>query len=146
MIIVYHALILKVGANFLNSMRIYNFIFSTSVGRGQQTKEPNYYTCCITHRRWIMVFHWHPSDNKSSLIFRAPLCISADVINSFRWSRLAPQFPTLLGTVPRAPIIIGVTFTLIFHIFFSSLARSKYLSTFPHYYYYYVSFLSFESD
>ena len=36
----------------------------------------------------------------------------------------------VLETVPWAPITIDVTVTLIFHNFFSSLARSKYLSPF----------------
>ena len=39
-------------------------------------------------------------------------------------------FSRPFGTVPRAPITIGTTFTHMFHSFFSSLARSKYLSFF----------------
>ena len=35
-----------------------------------------------------------------------------------------------LVTVPKAPIMIGITVTFMFHNFFNSLARSKYLSFF----------------
>ena len=35
-----------------------------------------------------------------------------------------------LLTVPNAPITIGITITFIFHCFFSSQARSRYLSLF----------------
>ena len=39
-----------------------------------------------------------------------------------------------LVTVPRAPIIIGITVTFMFLCFFDSLARSRYLSFFSLYY------------
>ena len=42
------------------------------------------------------------------------------------------------GTIPRAPTIIGITVTFMFHNFFSSLIRSKYLS-----FCFLFSFLSF---
>ena len=37
-----------------------------------------------------------------------------------------------LVTVPRAPITIGIIITFMFHSFFNSLARSRYLSLFSH--------------
>ena len=37
----------------------------------------------------------------------------------------------LLLTVPSMPITVGIPFTFIFHSFFSSLARSRYLFFFP---------------
>ena len=39
-------------------------------------------------------------------------------------------FSRASACVPRAPVTNGTTFTFIFHIFFSSLARSKYFSIF----------------
>ena len=37
-------------------------------------------------------------------------------------------FSKTLGTVPRAPIMIGIIFILMFYSFFNYLAKSKYLS------------------
>ena len=58
---------------------------------------------------------------------------------SFRWSPLVRQLPSPpvpfnnpLVTVPNAPITIGIVVTCMFHSFFKSLARSRYLSFFSH--------------
>ena len=40
------------------------------------------------------------------------------------------QFLQSFGIIPSGPITIGITITFMFHSFFSSLARSKYLSIF----------------
>ena len=58
-------------------------------------------------------------------------------------------FSNPLVTVPNAPITIGIIVTCMFHSFFNSLVRSRYLSFFSHssvlfcgqqYYYYYYYF------
>ena len=63
------------------------------------------------------------------------LCILADLNNAVIWivstrpliSKSCSPFTNPLVTVPRAPITIGITVTLMFHSFFNFLARSKYL-------------------
>ena len=47
-------------------------------------------------------------------------------------SKSSRPFNNPLVTVPKAPITIGITVTVMFHIFFNSLARSRYLSLFSH--------------
>ena len=49
-----------------------------------------------------------------------------------RNSKSSSPFNNPLVTVPKAPIIIGIIVTFIFHSFFNSLARSGYLSFFSH--------------
>ena len=84
-----------------------------------------------------MVFHWSLSDSKSPLVSRTLLYILAILNNAVVWmvstrpliSKSSSPFNNPLVTVPKAPITI-VTF--MFHIFFSYIARSKYLSFFLH--------------
>ena len=47
-------------------------------------------------------------------------------------SKSSSPFINPLVTVPNAPITIGIIVTCMFHSFFSSLARSRYLSFFSH--------------
>ena len=47
-------------------------------------------------------------------------------------SKSSSRFNNPLVTVPKAPITIGITVTFMFHSFFNSLARSRYLSLFSH--------------
>ena len=57
------------------------------------------------------------------------------IMLSFGWSPLVRQLPSPLVplvTVPNAPITIGIIVTYMFHSFFNSLARSRYLSFFSH--------------
>ena len=61
------------------------------------------------------------------------------IMRSFGWSPFVPPtskssspFCNPLVTVSKAPITIGIIVTFIFHSFFSSLARSRYLSFFSH--------------
>ena len=82
-----------------------------------------------------MVFHWSLSDSKSPQVSRTLFSILTDCNNavvlmtSTRPSIFKPSSPCInsLVTVPRAPIIIGITVTLMFHSFFNPLARSSYL-------------------
>ena len=92
-----------------------------------------------------MVFHWSLSDSKSPQVSRTLLSILAVLSNAVIWivstRPLTPKsfrpFNNPLVIVPKAPITIGTIVTLMFHNFFNSLARSRYLSfffTFPQFY------------
>ena len=87
-----------------------------------------------------MVFYWSLSNSKSLQVSRTLLSILADLNNVVVWivstrplfSKSSSPFINHLVTVPRAPITIDITVTFMFHSFFNSLARSKYLSFFSH--------------
>ena len=91
-----------------------------------------------------MVFHWSSSDSKSE-VSRTLLSILAVPNNIVVWmvsthptiSKSSSPFNNPLVTVPKDPIMIGITVTFIFHNSFNSLARSRYLSFFS------LSFFSF---
>ena len=78
----------------------------------------------FSHQRQLTVFHWRLSERKSPQVSRTLLSILADL----------PLFPSPctspLVTLPRAPITNGITVTFMFHCFFNSLARSRYLLLF----------------
>ena len=85
-----------------------------------------------------MVFHWSLSDSKSPQVSRTRLSILAVLNNAVVWivsthpptSKSPWPFNNPLVTVPNAPITIGTIVTFMFHSFFNSLARSRYLSFF----------------
>ena len=85
-----------------------------------------------------MVFHWSLSDSKSPQVSRTRLSILAVLSNAVIWivstrpptSKSSRPFNNPLVIVPNAPIIIGTIVTFMFHSFFNSLARSRYLSFF----------------
>ena len=87
-----------------------------------------------------MVFHWSLSDSKSPQVSRTLLSILAVLNNAVVWmvstrpptSKSSSPFSNPLVTVPNSPITIGIIVTCMFHSFFSSLARSRYLSFFSH--------------
>ena len=87
-----------------------------------------------------MAFHWSLSDNKSPQVSRTLLSIlpvlnnGVDRVISTRPpdSKSSSPFNNPLVTVPKAPITIGTIVTLMFHSFFNSLARSRYLSFFSY--------------
>ena len=87
-----------------------------------------------------MAFHWSLSDSKSPQVSRTLLSILAVLNNAVVWmvstrpptSKSSSPFSNPLVTVPNAPITIGIIVTCMFHSFFSSLARSRYLSFFSH--------------
>ena len=72
-----------------------------------------------------MVFSWSLSDNKSLQVYRTHLSIPVDFTNTVVWmvftcpliSKSSILFTNLLGIVPSAPIIIGITVIFMFHIF-----------------------------
>ena len=89
-----------------------------------------------------MVFHWRLSDSKSPQVSRTLLSIVAVFSNAVVWmvftrsptSKSSRPFINPLVTVPKAPITIGIIVTFMFHSFFNSLARSRYLSLFSHFF------------
>ena len=87
-----------------------------------------------------MVFHWSLSNRKSPQVSRTLLSILTVLNNAVVWmvSTRPPAFTSSspfnnpLVTVPKAPITIRKIVTFMFHSFFSSWARSRYLSFFSH--------------
>ena len=85
-----------------------------------------------------MVFHWRLNDSKSPQVSRTRLSILAVLSNAVVWivstrpltSKSSRPFNNPFVTVPNAPITIGTIVTFMFHSFFNSLARSRYLSLF----------------
>ena len=80
-----------------------------------------------------MVFHWNLSDCKFLQVSRTRLRILAVLSNADIWivsTKSARPFNNPFVIVPKAPIIISTIVTFMFHIFFNSLARSRYLSFF----------------
>ena len=84
-----------------------------------------------------MVFLWSLSDSKSQ-VSRTLLSILANLNNAVVWmvstyppiSKSSSPFINPLVIVPRAPITIDINITFMFHSFFNSFARSRYLSFF----------------
>ena len=87
-----------------------------------------------------MVLHWNLSDSKSPEVSRTLLSILAVLSNAVIWivSTRPPTFKSSrpfnypLVIVSKASITIGTIVTFMFHSFFNSLARSRYLSYFSH--------------
>ena len=87
-----------------------------------------------------MVFHWSLRDIKFSQVSRTLLSILAILNNAVVWmvssrpptSKSSRPFNNHLVTVQKAPITISIIVTFMFHSFFNSLARSRYLSFFSH--------------
>ena len=92
----------------------------------------------FSHQRLLIVFHWNQSDNKSpqvswtlqSILVNLSNAVVLMVSNRSLISKSSSPFTNPLVTVPRAPITIGIIVTSIFHSFFNSLPRSRYLSLF----------------
>ena len=85
-----------------------------------------------------MFFHWSLSDCKSPQVSRTLLNILTVLNNAVVWmvstrpptSKSSSPFSNPLVTVPNAPITVSIIVTFMFHSFFNSLARSRYLSFF----------------
>ena len=84
-----------------------------------------------------MIFHWSLSDSKSQ-VSRTRLRNLAVLSSAVVWivstrpptSKFSRPFNNPLVIVPNAPITIGTIVTFMFHSFFNSLVRSRYLSFF----------------
>ena len=86
-----------------------------------------------------MGFHWSLKvwslDSKSPQVSRTRLRILAVLSSAVVWivstrpptSKSSRPFNNPLVIVPKAPITIGTIVTFMFHSFFNSLARSRYL-------------------
>ena len=107
--------------------------------QGQHLQRVYYYYHLLrescSHQRQLIVLHWGLSDNKSPQVSRNLLSILAVLNNTivkmvfnrpfiFKFSS---PFNKLLVTVPKASIRIGMIFIFMFHSFFNSLTRSRYL-------------------
>ena len=87
-----------------------------------------------------MVFLWRLNDSKLPQVSRNLLSILAVFNNAVVWivstrppnSKSFRPFNNPLFTVPKEPIRIGIIITFMFHIFFNSLARSRYLPLILH--------------
>ena len=97
----------------------------------------------FSHQLKLMVFHWSLSDSKSLEVSRTRLRILALLSNlvicrvstrppTSKTSRPPRPFNNPFVIVPKAPITIGTAVTFMFHSFFNSLARSRYLYFFSH--------------
>ena len=90
----------------------------------------------FSHQR--LVSHLSLSDSKSLQVSRTLLSILANRNNAVLWmvstrpliSKSSSRCTNPLVTVPRTPTTTGITVTLMFHNFFSFLARSRYSSFF----------------
>ena len=87
-----------------------------------------------------MVFHWSLGECKSPQVSRTRLRILAVLSNAVVWivstrlptSKFSRPFNNPLVIMPKAPITIGTIVTFMFHSFFNSLERLRYLSFFSH--------------
>ena len=100
--------------------------------------QANYYYYSLIRAFHISVSRWFftgVSNSKSPEVSRTLLSILAVLNNAVVWmvSTRPPTFMSSspfcdpLVTVPNAPITIGIIVTCMFHSFFNSLARSRYL-------------------
>ena len=101
-----------------------------------------YYYCYYNYYYYLMVFHWSLSGSKSPQVSRTRLRILAVLSNAVIWivsthpptSKSSRPFNNPLVTVPKAPVTIGTIVIFMFHGFFNSLARSRYLFFFSHHF------------
>ena len=92
----------------------------------------------LTHQHYMVIFYWSLSHSKSPQVSRTLLSIRAVLNNVVVWmvsihpliSKSSSSCTNPLVTVPRTTIIIGINVPFIFHSFFTSIARFKYLSFF----------------
>ena len=70
------------------------------------------------------------SEWQSPQVSETLLSILADLNNTAVWMVSSSPLNKPLGTIPSSPITIGNALTFVFYIYFSSLARSKYLFLF----------------
>ena len=94
----------------------------------------------FSHLCLLMVFQGSLRYSKSPQVSKIPLSILANLNNAVirtvstrsMISKSSSPLTDPLVTVSRAPITIGIIVTFMFHSFFNSLAKSRYLSLFSH--------------
>ena len=87
-----------------------------------------------------MFFYRSLSVSKSPQVFRTLLSILGVLNNAVVWivstlpptSKSSSPFNKPLVIVPKAPVMIGIIISFMFHSFFNPLAKSMYLSFFSH--------------
>ena len=85
----------------------------------------------FSHKRQLMAFHWSLSDSNSPIVSMTLLSILASlnydgvctVSIHLPMSNSSSAFSKALGTILNTPTTTGITVTLMFYIFLSSLAR-----------------------
>ena len=85
-----------------------------------------------------MIFYWNLSNSKSHQVSWTLLSILDDLYNAVVWmvsarpliSNSSSPLTNPLRIIPSTSVNVGTTDTFMFHSFFSSLARSEYLSLF----------------
>ena len=101
----------------------------------------------VLHQLTLVVSQWSLRDSKSPQVSRTLLSILAGLSNAVVWvvstcpliSKSSSFLSNPLGIIQNAPTTVGITFIFMFDRFFSSLARSKYLSLF------YFAFFNFHT-
>ena len=122
----------------------YSCPFTNPLGDRFESSNCCYYNYLLiesfSHQFWLIVFHWSLSDSKFPQVSRTLLSILAFLNNAIVWivstrpptSKSSSPFSNHLVTIPNAPITIGIIVTCMFHSFFNSLTRLRYLSFFSH--------------
>ena len=89
------------------------------------------YSLSFSHQRYL-IFHWSFSDSKSPQVSRTLLSILAVwMVSTYPHNfKSSSPFKYPLASVPKAPNTIGIIVSFMFHSFFNSLGRSRYLSFF----------------
>ena len=116
----------------------YRFYFRRSFRKHSFYYYYYYYSLEFFTSAYADGFHWRLSDSKFPQVSRTLLSILAVFSNAVVWmvstwlptSKSSRPFNNPLVTMPKAPITIGIIVTFMFHSFFNSLARSRYLSLF----------------
>ena len=113
-------------ANLLHLLIMWSIVWSLS---------PHYYRDEMFAS--VVGCYWSSSDKSLQLCWTLPNILT-DLCGAVVWtvsvllriSSSTSLFSKFFGIVPRAPIVIGITVTFVFHSFFSYLAKSRCLSTY----------------
>ena len=83
----------------------------------------------LTHQRWLVVFHWSLSDNKSTQVSRTILSILSNLDNAIVWVVLSQSslitliFNSLLRSLARFKNFSFFSFSLIFFLWSAETAK-----------------------
>ena len=98
----------------------------------------------------LMIIYWSLSESKTLQVIRTLLSILTDLNNAVvstvstepLISMSSNLFVNTLQIIPSAPITVGITVTFTFYCYFSSQAKSRYLSLFSRFF----NFIVFDRD